>query len=155
MELDTLILADAASTPNDKFYIHGGGFSRYELPGLPAPMPLGVLLRVRVSEADMKTEHVFRIAFIGPTGLPNVPPVDLVAFPPEEIPPLLPGEERFAHVALQIPAMAVREGLYHLELHIDGELARKIPLPVVVTGEVGDVVTEHEWPQPPQSPGDS
>ncbi len=83
MELDSLILADAVSTPpDDKFYIHGGGFSRYEVPGLPFPVPLGVLIRLKVDDEDLHKSHQFLVAFIGPTGLPNVPPVEFVGTPP-------------------------------------------------------------------------
>jgi len=146
--LDALILADAVSTPpDDKFYIHGGGFSRYEVPALPFPVPLGVLIRLKVEASDLHKSHHFRVAFIGPTGLPNVPPVEFVGNPPTETAELVEGEERFVNIALQIGAVAVRDGLYHLELHIDGHLARRVPLPVVVTGGQAQATSGHEWPQ--------
>ena len=50
------------------------------------------------------------------------------------------------HFSLQLGAVAVREGLYHLELSVDDELLRSIPLPVVVVGEQL-TLGSGEWPQ--------
>jgi hypothetical protein len=134
MELDTLILADAASTPFDgKFYIHGGGLTRYEIAGLPAQIPLGVLIRFRVSEKDAHLDHRLYVALIGPAGVPNVAPVEIQAMPPDDAPDLLEGEEQFFQIGFRIPAIAIREGLYQLELRHNDQLVRKVPLPVVVT----------------------
>ena len=117
---------------------------------LPFPVPLGVLIRLKLDERDVHESHHLPVAFIGPTGLPNVPPVELVAGPPADI-PQLEGEERFANIALQIGAVLVRAGLYHLELHIDGRLARSLPLAVVVTGGQVHSASAREWPQDGQS----
>ena len=138
MELDALILADAASTPGDgKFYIHGGGFTRYEISALPAQIPLAVLVRLKVTAKDAEQEQRFNVALIGPQGVPNVEPIEILAVPPEADPDLVEGEEQFLQVSLDIPAFAVRAGLYHLELRINGDLVRRVPLPVVVmNGEV-------------------
>ncbi len=134
MELDTLIIADAVSTPPDgKFNILGGGISRCTVPELPFPIPLGVLARLRVENRDLKKDHQFMVQLIGPAGIPNVPPFEIVGSPQEEANDgLADGEERFVHFSVQIPAVAARAGLYHLEFHINGKLARSVPLPVVV-----------------------
>ena len=148
MELDALIIADAVSTPpDDKFYIHGGGFSRYEVPLLPHPIPLGVLLRLRVHDEDLTRTHKFGVALIGPLGVPNVPAVEFEATPPAVTTELAEGEEQFANIALQIGAVAMRAGLYHLEVHINGELARRVPLPVVLVAEQPAAPSAHEWPE--------
>ncbi len=148
MQLDSLIIADAVSTPpDDKFYVHGGGISRLEVPMLPFPIPMGVLLRLKIDDDDLRRSHHFRVALIGPLRRPNVPGIEFDTFAPDvEPPPLVDGEERFTHIALQINAVAVRSGLYRLEVHIDGELVRSVPIPVVLSGGRGRVATEHEWP---------
>jgi hypothetical protein len=40
----------------------------------------------------------------------------------------------------------VRTGLYRLEVNIEGEAVRTIPIPVVQTPAHGQVTTEREWP---------
>ena len=154
MEVDALILADAVSAPPDgKIYVHGGGFSRYEIPRLPAPIPLGVWIRIRVEDADIDKPHSIEVTLLGPAGVPNIPPIAVEAVPPSEgMEALAEGEERFLNLALQLPAVAVRDGLYHLQLQIDGELAREVPLPVVVTGEGDGALITREWPSPEPPP---
>jgi hypothetical protein len=151
MEVDAVILADAVSTPpgESKFYVHGGGFSRYEVPGVPFPVPLGVLIRLRIEPDEEAVAHHFKVALIGPTGLPNVPPAEF-EFPPLEgqREDLLEGEERFIHIGLRIAAVIVRLGLYHLNLEIDGQLLRSVPLPVKLMegGVPPPPDDEGEWP---------
>jgi hypothetical protein len=148
VKIDTIILADAVSTPPDgKFYIHGGGFSRYEVPMLPFPIPLGVLIRLKIEEGDLDRPHHFRVALVGPTGNPNVPPIELEATAPPDVVGPAEGEERFANIALHIPAVAVRDGLYHLEVHVEDELERRIPLPVMVAPGGPRIPAEPEWPE--------
>jgi hypothetical protein len=147
MEVETLIVADAVSTPPDgKFYIHGGGISRVEVPTLPFPMPLGLLLRLKVDDADLQLSHQFRVVLIGPAGLPNVPAIEFVLGPPEDPPPLVEGEERFLHIGLQINAVAVRGGVHHLQVEMGGILVRDVPVPVIATVGVEGAPTPREWP---------
>jgi hypothetical protein len=147
MELDALIVADAVTTtPDGKVYIHGGGYSRYDVAQLPAPLPLGVLIRLRVDEADLGSTHSFRLTFIGPTGLPNIAPIEIAGTPDKGQQQLAAGEERFVHIALQLHPVAVRAGLYQLQLEIDGELARTLALPLVVSKQVPQSNEQHEWP---------
>jgi hypothetical protein len=136
VELDAIFFADAVSAPPDgKFYVHGAGFTRYEISELPAPIPFSVLARFRVEAGDDLKEHRFKFTLIGPAGVPNVDPIGVAAFPPEETLELAEGEEQFFPVALDIHAFAVRDGLYHLEVELDGKLVRRVPLAVVVTAD--------------------
>jgi hypothetical protein len=133
MRLDTFILADAIASPgNDgKFYVHGGGLSRFEVPTVPFPMPLDVLVRLVATDEEMlASSHSMRITLTGPAGVPNIPPVELTTGPEKSLDPILEGEPRFLQVVMSIPAQVVRLGLYHLELHVDGKKLGSIPLPV-------------------------
>jgi hypothetical protein len=133
MEIDAFFLADHVAIPGgDKFYVQGGGFTRCEVPGLPAAIPLGVLARVRIDDDEAKQEHQFKFALIGPTGMANVEPIEGTASVGETTPEPLEGEESFLQLGAIIPGVAVREGLYHVEFEIDHSLSRSIPLPVVV-----------------------
>jgi len=138
MKLETVVIADAVSTPGDgKFYVHGGGYSRIEISGLPAPIPISVFIRFQVEKGDDSGEHRFCITLIGPAGVPNVYPIEGEAVPPPKGPQdLLDEEEQYLDVAAEIPAVAVRQGVYRLQIELDGKLARELPLPVVVVDDL-------------------
>ena len=132
MRLDTFIIADAVAAPSDdgKFYIHGGGLSRFEVPVVPFPMPLAVLIRLEVTEDELRFAHHLLITLRGPAGVPNIPPLDLETRSEESPKPLLDEELRFIQVALTLPAQVVKLGVFHLELCVDGKKLGDIPLPV-------------------------
>lgn len=130
MRLDAFILADAASTPGDgKFYIHGGGLSRFVVPTLPFPLGVAAYMRFEVDEAEIRRAHQFRVAVLGPVGQ-NIRPIDFQNVPEEPV-QLLDGEQRFMQIALNLPLFIVRIGLYRVELYLDGDLVRSIPVPLV------------------------
>jgi len=140
MRLDSFFLADAASTPGDgKFYIHGGGLSRFVVPMLPFPLTVAVFIRLQVDEAEVAAPHGFQVAVIGPTGQPNVPPLDIQSTPGTEVQPLLEGEQRYAQIALNVTLGIIRTGLYRVELHVDGDMLGNLPVPAVLA-EPGDGV---------------
>ena len=123
MQLDAFILADAVATPPDgKFYVQGGGLTRMQAPILPAQIRLDVLVQLGGDEDEMKAEHTIRFTLIGPTGNPNVDPVEIqTRFDPNAAQPL-PGEERFAVLAVTINGMAIRSGVYKVALQVDDEI---------------------------------
>lgn len=138
MELDALVLAEAITvTDEGKFFVHGGGFTRFDVPGLPAPIPIDVLIRLRVGDDDLKKDLRLNVALIGPQGIPNVEPIEVLAIPPKEVPDLAEGQEQFLQVGLTLPGIALRAGLYHVEFRLNGRLAKKVPLPVVVDERIG------------------
>jgi hypothetical protein len=133
MRLDAFLLADAASAPPDgKFYLHGGGITRFTVPVLPFTIPqIGVFVRLEVNEAEIQTEHRFRLSMIDPDGISVLPPQEFAAGPFEPA-ALEPGEERYVALALNLGGITFgRPGLHRFEFHIDGELLRSTPLPVV------------------------
>jgi len=147
MELDALIVADAVSTPPDgKFYIHGGGISRVEVPMLPFPIPLGLLLRFKVDDEDFTRSHRVGVVLIGPAGLPNVPGVEFDLAAPDELPPSVDGEEHFVNIGLQLNGVAVRAGIHRLEVDLDGQRARTVPIPVIVAVGAEGAPVPREWP---------
>jgi hypothetical protein len=132
MEIDAFFIADhVAAPPDGKFYVQGAAFSRVEVSGLPTPLNLGVVALLRVSEAEAGEEHRVRITLFGPTEMPNVDAIEGVT-QPQEISGQLDGEEIFIQIAVMIPGIAVREGLHQVELVVDDQMIRRIPLPVMV-----------------------
>jgi hypothetical protein len=131
MRLDTFFLADAASTPgDDKFYVHGGGLSRFVVPMLPFPLGVSAFIRFQVDDSDIRRTHYFRLAVLGPVG-PNIRPIDFESIAQEPL-PLLEGEQRFMQVGLSLPLFIVRTGLYRVQLRLDGRLIRTIPVPLIL-----------------------
>jgi hypothetical protein len=132
MRLDAFMLADAVSTSDDgKFFIHGGGISRFVVPMLPYPLGVAVFIRFEVEDTEIRQAHRFRVAVLGPVG-PNIQPLDFESVSAEEPPPVLDGEQRFMQIGLNLPLGIIRTGLYRVELYLDGELLRSIPVPLVL-----------------------
>jgi len=121
MQLDAFILADAVATPpGGKFYIQGGGLTRMEAPGLPAPISVAVLIQLNVDEAEVKADHTIRLTLFGPTGQPNVSPIEIrTQFEPEAGSVPLPGEPMSAVVSVPLAGVAVRAGVYRVELKVN------------------------------------
>jgi hypothetical protein len=133
VELDSILIADAATVVGEKFFVHGGGLTRYEIPGVPVQIPIEVLIRVLLADDDLDREVRLELTLLGPQGIPNVEPVEIRAI--NRTPAageVADGQQQFMQLALGIPAVAMREGLYHLELRLDGELVKSIPFPVIV-----------------------
>jgi hypothetical protein len=121
MQLDAFILADAVATPPDgKFYVQGGGLTRMEAPGLPAPISIAVLIQLGVDEDELKADHTIRLTLFGPTGQPNVAPIEIkTQLDPDAIPALRPGEPVSAVLSAPLTGLAVRAGVYRVELKVD------------------------------------
>jgi hypothetical protein len=138
MRLSALLVADAVSAPPDgKFYIHGGGLTRFTVPSLPFPIPqLGIFVRLEVEQTEVGQSHGFQFTLTDPDG------VAVGAFPrfeaalPETPVPLEDGEQRFVVLAVNIGGILVgRTGLHHLKFLVDDEPLGTVPLPVVVLTE--------------------
>jgi hypothetical protein len=136
MRLDALILADAASTPGDgKFYVHGGGLSRFVVPELPCPLGVALFIRFEVDDEDVRVRHRFRVLVFGPVAL-NIQPLEFESAPTNDPPPLLDGEPRFMQIALNLRLGIVRVGPYRVEVYVDDELVRTLPVPLVLASAV-------------------
>jgi hypothetical protein len=132
VKLDTLILADAVAVADGKCFVHGGGFTRYDIASLPSPIPISVFARLLIEDGDYAAPHHLVFSLFGPTGGLNVPPVGVQAIPPPEMPELAEGEEPIYQVSVDIPAVAVRLGVYRFEITVDGTLARTLEFPVLL-----------------------
>lgn len=140
MRLDMAILADAATAPPDgKLYIHGGGITRITAPVLPWTQPqLAIVARFLVESGDEHESHALEVTLASPQGQ-NIFPPAAIEIPTHEFPgPPLEGEERFMQMALAIAALTFAvEGVYRINLTLDGEHIRSLPLAVVGTPAQG------------------
>lgn len=155
MRLDAFLIADAVSAPPDgKFYLHGGGITRFTLPVLPFTLPqLGVFIRFEIDEGEFDEPRQFRLTFTDPGGVLLVPPQEFASAPLESA-SLESGEERYVAIALTLGGLTFgRAGLHRLDFHLDGDLVRSMPLPVVaLTAEQLETMSRGRAPAPPPPP---
>ena len=69
MQIEWLILADAAQVVGNKLFLLGGGWDRLTLNrGFPAPHALAVALSFRVPWNETNQKHSFRVAILNADG---------------------------------------------------------------------------------------
>jgi hypothetical protein len=133
MELDTFMLADAATgTPDGKLFIHGGGITRITPPIIPWTHPqLAIVARLRMAAEDWDQVHELQLSLLDPGGA-LITPSAPITIPAPPRPPHAEGEEQYVQLALGIasPTFAV-EGLYRVELRRGDDVLRSFPLPVL------------------------
>jgi hypothetical protein len=133
MELDTFMLADAATgTPDGKLFIHGGGITRITPPIIPWTQPqLAIVARLRMGPEDWDQEHELQLSLLDPDGALIMPPAPVTVEAPQR-PDAAEGEEHYVQLAIGLasPTFA-REGLYKVELRLGEKLLRSLPLRVV------------------------
>jgi hypothetical protein len=156
MRIETLLIADAVSAPPDgKFYLHGAGITRFNVPQLPTIVQIGLLARFELDEHEPYERHRIQIHFIDPNG------VDLLKGGPElwsdvptEPPQHVDGEQRFLALVINMGGLVIQqEGMYHLHLDVDEQTVRAAPLPVVLVptpqGQTGRLLPATPHPEPP------
>jgi hypothetical protein len=152
MELDLFLAADAAASFEGKLYIHGGSITRLTPPFLPWAHPqLALVARFALEPKDYEAEQVLRFRLVRPdgqTGLDASSPV-----PSEPTPQLLEGEQGFKIAVITVAGIVFdQEGLYRIEVDIDGEMAGSIPLPLGVIPQPGFVAPSGEEGQTADEP---
>jgi hypothetical protein len=153
MQLETLILADAVSAPPDgKFYVLGGGITRFNVVQLPMIAQLGVFARLQFDENEPLRAHRIEIHFLDPDG------IDVLKGGPDlqtpeiaEPPQLAEGEQRFIALAINMSGVPIRQyGMHLLRILADGETMREVPLPATpidaAPGHLGPFLLPHRQP---------
>jgi hypothetical protein len=135
MRLESVILADAVSTPPDgKFYVMGGGISKLNPIQLPAAFPLGILVRFELEEGEPLANHRLAIRLLDPAdqdilqGRAEVP-----IMIPDEVPQWADGEQRILSATVNVGGVPItREGVHRMILALDGEPVSERSLPVIL-----------------------
>jgi hypothetical protein len=156
MRLETLLVADAVSAPPDgKFYLHGAGVTRFNVPQLPTFVHMGILVRFELDEHEPYARHQIAIHLTDPKEM------DLLKGGPElwtdvptEPPEYVEGEQRFIAVVINLGGLMIQqEGMHHLQVDLDGVTVRAVPLPVVLLVPPGQAGAQHfarlRAPEPP------
>jgi hypothetical protein len=77
MEIDFLILADAAQVAEGKLYLLGGGWDRMAVNVLPAVQTIGIAVGVAVPWAETNIPHTLRLTVEDDDGGTVLQPVDV------------------------------------------------------------------------------
>lgn len=127
MRIDCALLCDAATVREGLLHVLGGGITRANRPGYPAPLGLTLALRILVHPTEADREHKLLVRLQGADGEriadfevefgvqdpAKVDPKEQVSVPlPLGIPP-----------AVQLP----KPGQYSFELLIDGIHQQSVP----------------------------
>jgi hypothetical protein len=130
VQIDYLVLADAAVVAEGKHYIHGGGWDTLHAPSFPVVHPsLALAFRVRVPWRDTTTPHSLELDVVDSEGrsiLPAPPGPPQGSINVERSPQLLPGEDQALPLVFNIVNLQfTRPGSHAVVLRVDGlEVAR-------------------------------
>ena len=125
MEIDFLILADAAQVADGKLYLLGGGWDRIAVNALPAAQMIGVAVGVVVPWTETNTPHTLALTIEDEDGGSVLPPVSVRL----EVgrPPGLPaGAEQRLMVAFNAQLALPRFGGYVVSARLDTGAERRL-----------------------------
>jgi hypothetical protein len=128
MQVDVALLCDFVTVRDNLLHILGGGIGELTRPVFPAPMNVGLAVRLLAHPTEVSTSHTVRVLVVGTDGediaamelqtsvVPHVPRPDQV------VNWVLP----FALHGILLPA----PGAYSVEILIDGVHQKSVPFEV-------------------------
>lgn len=133
MELDIALLADAAEVALGKLYVMGGAFDTIQVAGFPATHPsLAVVLRLLLSPVDLDRKHQLEIMLLD-ADAHHIASAQGELFVPKS-PDSPAGWKQAVILPLRFFNVPFRaEGHYSVEILINGNMAKAIPLRVLQT----------------------
>ena len=130
MEVEWLILADAAQVVGNKLYLLGGGWDRLTITSPPpTPHRMAVAASFKVSWNETNQRHSFEIEIADSDGqtIGKVGGQFEVGRPPG----LPPGQDQRTQIAVNID-LRIRDGTYVIIARIDSQEGRRFPFNVVL-----------------------
>lgn len=140
MEIEWLILADAAEIVNGKLYMMGGGWNRITAnSGLPLTKSFGIAISVTVPWSHTNERHQMEIEFQDADG--NVLGKIGGAFEVGRAPGILKGTTQRAQLALSITIGGLKAGPYRAAGRLLGypDSERLFPFVVVPGQNIGNI----------------
>ena len=132
MDIEWLIIADAAQVVGGKLYMLGGGYDRVTLPKQPpAPHNMAVAVAFRVSWNETNTKHNFDLDILDGDG--NKILGSSGQFEVGRAPGILPGQDQRTQLAMNIGWRVDKLGSYEAVARV-GDLERRFPFYVVTSG---------------------
>ena len=130
MEVEWLILADAAQIAGNKLYLMGGGWDRLTI-NRPLPvqqqMAVAASFRVDWNETNMKHRFDIEVADADGVTLGKVGGTFEVGRPPG----ITPGQEQRTQIAVSMGVPLKQLGTYVIIARLNGEEGRRFPFSVV------------------------
>ncbi|MFD5912474.1 DUF6941 family protein [Streptomyces massasporeus] len=125
-----MIVCDFVRVDQGVFHIIGGGVQNLHFPSFPAAHNLGVAVRLVMEGDDWGRGHTFSLALIDEAGIKAS---DITfGFTPTEPPSPLPGLPLTAALPLNVPLSFPHEGRYTVELSVNGEAMRAVPVMAIL-----------------------
>lgn len=127
MEVDCALLCDAVTIREGLLHILGGGVTRANRPGFPAPLGLNLALRILVHPTEADRSHLLEATLQDADGK-TIAKIS-AQFGLNDLGDTQPGEQISIPLALPLPPQIglPHEGLYSFELLIDGVHKATVP----------------------------
>lgn len=132
MDIDYLVLADAAAAENGKHYIHGGGWDTIQSASFPAQHPvLAIAVRFRIPWADTNQPRAITVDVIDDDGNSILPAPHTVEMNVGRPPTIPAGEDQVVPLAFNFVGVRFeRPGHYAAVVRIDGDDRARAPFRV-------------------------
>ena len=145
MEVEWLILADAAQIAGGKLYLMGGGWDQINVNKFPHPQNMAIAVSFKVPWTETNLKHNFKIEIVGGDGgiITSVPGQFEVGRPAG----LPPGQDQRAQMVVNVAWTIEWNGSYVIVAHIDGEEDRRFPFNVV-PGPISQLEQQGQAPPP-------
>ena len=129
MDVEWLILADAAQVTGGKLYLLGGGWNQLTANKFPHPQSMSIALSIAVPWTRTNEKHSFEIEIASADGetIKKLPGQFEVGRPAG----LPPGQDQRAQFAVNINWTIDRPGGYVVIARLDGEEGRRFPFSVL------------------------
>jgi hypothetical protein len=137
MQVDYLVLSDAAVAADGKHYIHGAGWDTIWVSAFPAAHPLiAVAVRLRAPWNDTNQPHELLIDVLDDDGnsvVPNPPGAPRGTINVGRPPHIAPGSDQVVPLAISLQGLSfARAGTYSVVLRLDGADAARSPFSVTL-----------------------
>ena len=129
MDVEWLILADAAQVVGNKLFLMGGGWGRIVLNNLPSQHALSIALAIKVPWNETNEKHAFEIEFVSEDG-ETIQKLG-GTFEAGRPPGIPAGQEQRIQTAVNAIMNFAKPGTIAVVARIDGEERRRVAFNVV------------------------
>jgi len=129
VEVEWLILADAAQVTGGKLYLLGGGWDRLTVSVLGQNQSMAIAVSFRVPWTQTNEKHNFEIELVTEDGttITRVPGQFEVGRPTG----LAPGQDQRAQIVVNVHWTITETGIYVVNARLDGQEGQRFPFTVV------------------------
>jgi hypothetical protein len=106
MQVEFVMLADAAQVSGGKLYLLGGAWNLYRAASFPTQAPLALVASILVDRSEAGSRHPVRLTLADEAGIPIIPPLDwtVEVGRPEGTDPTIPQRSLLAvNTSVQLP----------------------------------------------------